>query len=277
MTHDHDHHRHGSAVKPCGHAAPSHEPVARAGDIAEWVCPMHPGIVRSAPGTCPVCGMALEPRTAAVAEPENPELVDMQRRFSLAGALTAMLVVVAMGDMLPGHPVSALFSARARTIVEFLLATPVCSWAAWPFYVRAVSSLRNRHLNMFTLIGLGVGVAYGYSVAAALAPTVFPPTFRDESGEVAVYFEASAVIVTLILLGQVLQLRARSQTSSALRKLLGLAAKSSRRIREDGSEEEVPLDAVRVGDRLRVRPGEKVPIDGIVLDGHTNADESVVR
>jgi P-type Cu+ transporter len=242
----------------------------------DWVCPMHPEVVRSEPGTCPICGMALEPRTVSVEEGENPELADMQRRFWFAAALTATLAVISMGDMLPGHPVSAVLSARSRVLLELALATPVCSWSAWPFYVRAVDSVRNRHLNMFTLIGLGVSVAYGYSVVAALAPSVFPQAFRDESGEVGVYFEASTVIVTLILLGQVLELRARSRTGSALRKLLGLASRSAHRIREDGNDEEVPLDDVRVGDRLRVRPGEKIPIDGVVIDGRSNVDESLV-
>jgi Cu+-exporting ATPase len=262
------------ACPKCGMALEPATP--KATSKTEWVCPMHPEIVRSEPGTCPICGMALEPRTVSIDEGENPELVDMRRRFRFAGALTATLVLFAMGDMLPGHPVSALLSARSRTLLELALATPVCTWSAWPFYVRAVASVRNRHLNMFTLIGLGVSVAYGYSLVAALAPNIFPPTFRNESGEVGVYFEASTVIVTLILLGQVLELRARSQTSSALRRLLGLASKSARRIREDGSEEEVPLDAIHVGDRLRVRPGEKIPIDGVVLDGHSNVDESLV-
>ena len=242
----------------------------------EFTCPMHPEVVCDAPGACPICGMALERRTVSAAmEDENPELRDMTRRFWVATAFTVPLVVLAMGDLLPGRPMSALLSMRTRTIWELVLATPVCFWSAWPFYVRAVQSVMNRSLNMFTLIGLGVSVAYLYSVVAALAPEIFPASFRED-GEVAVYFEAAGVIVTLILLGQVLELRARSQTGAAIQKLLGMAATSARRLKEDGSEEDVPLDAVQAGDRLRVRPGEKVPVDGVVLDGHSPVDESMV-
>ena len=242
----------------------------------EWTCPMHPEIVRFEPGSCPICGMALEPREVALGDDTpNPELTDMTRRFWLAAAFTIPLFVVAMGDLLPGEPISRMLSPRARTWLELALATPVCLWSAWPFYVRFVQSLKNKSLNMFTLIGLGVSVAYGYSVVAALAPQIFPESFR-EGGAVAVYFEAAGVIVTLILLGQVLELRARSQTGAAIKKLLDLAAKTARRIREDGSDEDVPLDAVHVGDRLRVRPGEKVPVDGIVLEGKSAVDEAMV-
>jgi Cu+-exporting ATPase len=243
---------------------------------AEWVCPMHPEVVRDAPGACPICGMALEPRAGpAGEEEESHELRDMKRRFWLAAAVTVPLVLIAMGDLLPGQPMSRLLSMRAQRMLELLLASPVCVWAAWPFYVRAIQSVKNKSLNMFTLIGLGVSVAYVYSVVAALLPGVFPASFR-EGGEVAVYFEVSAVIVTLILLGQVLELRARSATGAAIKKLLGLAPKTARRIRTDGSEEDVPLDAVVVGDRLRVRPGEKVPVDGVVVEGASSIDESMV-
>jgi Cu+-exporting ATPase len=265
--------RPGSCTR-CGMAL---EPAAPAGSEGrtEWTCPMHPEIVRDAPGSCPICGMALEPRTIAPEE-DSSELHDMSRRFWFAVALAAPLVVLAMGDMLLGHLGRSFLPGRARALVELALATPICLWSAWPFYVRAVQSVRNRSLNMFTLIGLGVSVAYVYSVVAALLPGVFPASFRGESGEPAVYFEAAGVIVALILLGQVLELRARQQTSTAIKKLLGLAAKSARRIREDGSEEDVGLDAVQAGDRLRVRPGEKVPVDGIVLEGGSNVDESMV-
>jgi Cu+-exporting ATPase len=246
---------------------------------AEWTCPMHPEIVRDAPGTCPICGMALERRApSAETQEDNAELIGMSRRFWVALALTVPLLVIAMGEMVPRlHKlVDAVLPMRARNWVEFALATPVCLWSALPFFERAVQSLKHRSLNMFTLIGLGVGVAYGYSVIAVLVPGAFPASFRAEGGEVGVYFEAAAVIVTLILLGQVLELRARSQTSSAIRKLLGLAPKSGRRLNDDGSEADVPLDSVQVGDRLRVRPGEKVPVDGIVLEGQSNVDESMV-
>jgi Cu+-exporting ATPase len=220
--------------------------------------------------------MALEPKAAAGADEDNAELKDMTRRFWLATMFTVPLVVIAMGDLLPGRPISQLFSIRTRTLLELGLATPVCLCSAWPFYVRFVASIANRSLNMFTLIGLGVSVAYLYSLIAALLPGVFPASFRGEGGEVAVYFEAAGVIVTLILLGQVLELRARNATGAAIRKLLGLAAKTARRLNPDGSEEDVPLDAVVVGDRLRVRPGEKVPVDGAVLEGQSNIDESMV-
>jgi Cu+-exporting ATPase len=222
-----------------------------------FTCPMHPEVVQSTQGSCPKCGMALEPVQASQVEPENPELVDMTRRFWLALLFTLPLVFVAMGDLLPGRPVSQLLSTRTRVWVELGLAVPVCLWSAWPFHVRFVQSLENKSLNMFTLIGLGVSVAFGYSLVATLAPASFPQSFRTEGGQVGVYFEAAAVIVTLILLGQVLELRARSQTGTAIKKLLGLAAKSARRISEDGSEEDVPLEVVQVGDKLRVRPGEK--------------------
>jgi Cu+-exporting ATPase len=235
----------------------------------QWTCPMHPQVVRDVPGACPVCGMALDPMTVTALDTaeENPELGDMTRRFWIAAALSAPLLAIAMGGLLP---------AAWRDYVELGLATPVCTWSAWPFFVRAAQSIRNRSLNMFTLIGLGVGVAYLDSVVATLAPGVFPASFRDASGHVAVYFEAASVIVALILLGQVLELRARSRTGAAIRQLLGLAPKTARRMRDDGAEEDVPLDAVQPGDRLRVRPGEKVPVDGVVLDGSSSVDESMV-
>ena len=264
----------GSCPK-CGMALEPVMPALQAPRV-EWTCPMHPEIVRDASGTCPICGMALEPRTVSGEWVEdNPELRDMTRRFWVSTVFTVPLLLAVMGDMLPGRPLSSWLSPHARMLVELALATPVCLWAAWPFYVRAIQSIVNRHLNMFTLIGLGVSVAYSYSVVATLVPGIFPESFR-EGGDVAVYFEAAGVITTLILLGQVLELRARSQTSAAIKKLLGLAATSARRLRDDGGEEDVPLDAVQVGDRLRVRPGEKVPVDGEVLEGHSSVDESMV-
>jgi Cu+-exporting ATPase len=257
----------------CGMALEPEQP--RTLTRTEWVCPMHPEIVRDASGSCPICGMALEPRTATVEE-DNPELRDMSRRFWFAAALTVPLLVLGMGDMLPGEPISRLISPQTRVLLELALATPICTWAAWPFYDRAVRSVANRSLNMFTLIGLGVGVAYAYSVVAALVPGVFPAGFRDHHGAVGVYFEAAGTIVTLILLGQVLELRARSRTGAAIRKLLGLTPKTARRVAEDGREEDVPLEAINVGDQLRVRPGEKVPVDGVVLSGTSSVDESMI-
>ncbi|MFT7579011.1 MAG: Cu+-exporting ATPase [Myxococcota bacterium] len=242
----------------------------------EWTCPMHPEVVRDESGDCPICGMALEARTVTVDEAASPELRDMTRRFWFAAALSLPLVAIVMLDMLPGRPISGALPGRTRAFIELALATPVCLWSAWPFYVRAVRSLQHRSLNMFTLIGLGVSVAYLYSVIATLAPGIFPASFRGHGGEVAVYFEAAGVIVTLILLGQVLELKARSQTNNAIKKLLGMAAKTARRLAEDGSETDVPLDQVHKGDRLRVRPGEKIPVDGEVLEGSTHVDESMV-
>ncbi|MBI4887253.1 MAG: heavy metal translocating P-type ATPase, partial [Acidobacteria bacterium] len=241
-----------------------------------WTCPMHPEIVGNAPGSCPKCGMALEPRTVTLDEGPNPELVEMSHRFRTSAALSVPLLVIAMGDAIPGRPLARLAAPEAMRWLELGLATPVCLWGAWPFFVRGWFSIVTRSLNMFTLIGLGVAVAYGYSVVATVVPGLFPSGFRGESGQVGVYFEVAAVIVTLILLGQVLELRARGQTSAAIRMLLGLAAKSARRLADDGSEADVPLEAVGVGDRLRIRPGEKVPVDGIVLEGSSAVDESMM-
>ena len=238
----------------------------------EYTCPMHPEIVRDAPGSCPICGMALEPRMPTLEAGPDPELVDMTRRFWVAAALTLPLLVITMGEMIG----FAIVSGQTRVWAELALALPVCTWAAWPFYQRFAASLKHRSLNMFTLIGLGVGVAFGYSVIAAVAPSIFPEAFRNADGTVGTYFEAAAVITTLILLGQVLELRARSSTGAAIRNLLGMAATSARRIAEDGSEIDVPLGHVHVGDRLRVRPGEKVPVDGVVLEGTSSIDESMV-
>ncbi len=259
----------GMALEPTGAV-----PTRAAG--GQWSCPMHPDIVQDGPGTCPKCGMALEPQGGEQPQDaQGDELADMTRRFKVSAALTIPLVIVAMGDLLPGHPISQILSARLRVFLELALATPVATWGAWPFYVRAVQSVRNRSLNMFTLIGLGVGAAFGYSLVAALWPDAFPASFRQD-GEVPVYFEAAGVIVTLILLGQVLELRARRQTGQAIEKLLGMQAKFARRLLPDGTEEDVPLDEVRVGDVLRVRPGEKIPTDGVVIEGTSLVDESMV-
>ncbi|MEO8844949.1 MAG: heavy metal translocating P-type ATPase [Kofleriaceae bacterium] len=239
----------------------------------DYTCPMHPQIVRDAPGACPICGMALEPRTPTAESTDNPELREMTRRLIVSAVLALPLLILAMSEMIPA--IASLMPARTRTFVELALATPVCLWAAWPFYVRAAKSVANRSLNMFTLIGLGVVVAYGYSLVAALVPGIFPMAFR-ENGAVPVYFEAAGVVVTLILVGQVLELRARTRTGAAIKLLLGLAPKSARRIRDDGADEDVPLDAVVAGNRLRVRPGEKVPVDGVVVEGDSSVDEAMV-
>ena len=239
-----------------------------------YTCPMHPEIRQLGPGSCPKCGMALE---ALIAENEDlTELTDMKKRFYTAAVFTVPLFVISMGDMLPGKPISSLMSSQIKIWLEFIFATPVCFWSAWPFFVRAVDSIKTKNLNMFTLIGLGVSVAYLYSVVATIFPGIFPSSFREADGHVAVYYEAAGMIVTLILLGQVLELKARNQTGEAIKKLLGLAAKSARKIQEDGEEVDISLDEVQVGDKIRVRPGEKVPVDGVVLEGKTFIDESMI-
>ena len=236
---------------------------------------MHPEIVRPAPGSCPICGMALEPVVVELAEPENPELVDMSRRFRWSLGPAAAVLALAMGDMLPGAPVTSAIGHRAFAWLQLLLAAPVVLWGGRPFFERAWASVKHRRPNMFTLIGLGVGVAFAYSAVATVAPGLFPPAFRGHGGEVALYPEAAAVIVVLVQLGQVLELRARSRTSGAIRALLGLSPPTARRVR-DGAEEDVPLAHVVPGDLLRVRPGEKVPVDGVVEEGHSSVDESMV-
>ena len=240
----------------------------------EWTCPMHPEIVRDVPGSCPICGMALEPRVVTV-EDRNPELEGMSRRFRTAAVLTAPILALMLSEFLPGDPLDRLVPSGLRNWIELALATPVVLWGGWPFFVRGWASVVNRSLNMFTLIALGVGAAFAYSVAATLAPGLLPDSFRV-AGQAAVYFEPAAVIVVLVLLGQVLELRARSRTGTAIRNLLGLAPKTARRIDREGAEEDVPLERVAVGDRLRVRPGERVPVDGVVLDGATTVDESML-
>ncbi|NBD95890.1 MAG: heavy metal translocating P-type ATPase [Gammaproteobacteria bacterium] len=240
----------------------------------EYTCPMHPEVVRDEPGDCPICGMALEPRTVTLEE-DNPELDDMNRRFWVSVPLSAIVLFLAMGKMLiPG--LGELIPHGVGVWLELLFATPLVLWAGWPFFVRGWLSLRTMNLNMFTLIALGVAVSYTYSVVAAVAPGVFPPSMVSPEGTVGVYFEAAAVIVTLVLLGQVLELKARSRTSQAIRALLGLAPSTARRIDADGNEEDVPLEEVKIGDRLRVRPGEKIPVDGEVIEGRSNVDESML-
>jgi Cu+-exporting ATPase len=258
----------GMALEPMTTPAPATR--------TEYTCPMHPEIVRDEPGSCPKCGMALEPRTVDIQE-ENPEYENMKRRFIVGAVLSVPLVLIAMRHMIPGLGlIDSWASSKTLEWAEFILATPVVLWAGWPFYVRGVQSVINRSLNMFTLIGLGVSVAYIYSLVAVFFPGLFPAAMRGPEGTVGVYFEAAAVIVTLILLGQVMELRARGQTGAAIKALLDLAPKTARKISDDGTEEDIPLEHVKKKDRLRVRPGEKIPVDGIVVDGRSSVDESMI-
>ena len=259
------HHAHHHAAIPP--REPAHVPE---GTI--WTCPMHPQIRQNGPGQCPICGMALEPLEPTAEEGPNPELIDMSRRFWISAALTLPLVILAMATELLGWE---LLPMRASVWLQLALASPVVLWGGWPFFERMWASLKTRNLNMFTLIGMGVGVAYSYSLVATLAPRIFPASLRTMGGLVPVYFEAAAVITTLVLLGQVLELRARAATGKAIRALLGLAAKTARRVK-DGKEEDIPLEHVHVGDALRVRPGEKVPVDGVVVEGRSAVDESMI-
>jgi Cu+-exporting ATPase len=262
------------ACPKCGMTLESEAPFVPV-ERVEYTCPMHPEIVRAGPGSCPICGMALEPRTVVVDE-ANPELEDMTRRFWLSAALTLPLVVLAMSRMLFAEQFSHWLPTRALSYIEFVLATPVVLWGGWPFFERMWQSVRNRTPNMFTLIGIGTATAFVHSALATFVPQIFPRSFRSMHSEVDLYFEAAAVIVTLVLLGQMMELRARSRTGAAIRELLDLAPKTARRLRSDGSEEGVPLDHVQVGDKLRVRPGEKTPVDGVVIDGSSYVDESMV-
>ena len=258
-----------------GHAA--HAPQVDPGSIpagTKWTCPMHPEIVRDGFGSCPICGMALEPMTPSLESGPNPELLDMIRRFWIGAALALPVVLLEMGGHL--FDLHSLVSPQASNWLQLVFATPVVFWSGWPFLERGAQSLVSRNLNMFTLIAIGTGVAWAYSVVATVAPQLFPPTFHIMGGAMAVYFEAAAVITVLVLLGQVLELRARDTTGGAIKALLGLAPKTARRIAADGSDEEVDLDALQVGDRLRVRPGEKVPVDGEIVEGSSSIDESMV-
>lgn len=263
---------HAGACPKCGMAL---EPIAPPTTKVQYTCPMHPQIVRDEPGNCPICGMALEPRTF-VADAENPELTDMSRRFWVSVVLTIPVFVLGMSDVFARHALMHVVSMRMMQWIELALSTPVVFWGGWPFFVRGWRSILNRSLNMFTLIAIGTGVAYLFSLVATIVPGIFPASFRGMGGTVPVYFEAAAVITTLVLLGQVLELRARSHTGSAIRALLGLAPTHARVIGTDGSDKDLPLDQVHVGDRLRVRPGEKVPVDGAVEEGRSAVDESMV-
>lgn len=270
MKHDHNH-KHGDC---CHHEMPKHHHASKASAKIEvtadtiFTCPMHPEIRQKGPGHCPICGMSLEP-LVNTGEVDTTELRDMTKRFWFATAFSLPLFI--------GEMSAHFFGTKGiPSLFQLGLAAPVCLWSAWPFYERAVASVKNRNLNMFTLIGLGVSVSFLYSIVAALAPEIFPSSFRDHHGKVGVYFEASAIIVALILLGQVLELRARSQTGAAIKKLLGLSAKTAHRITSDGTEEEVDLEEVNVGDILKVRPGEKIPVDGVVISGRSSVDESMI-
>src|SRR5713226_7945565 len=249
-------------------------PNAGLSEEAIYTCPMHPDYRQVGPGNCPICGMTLEPEVVALDSPPNPELADMTRRFWVGLALALPVLVLEMGGHLVGS--DGWVDQTLSNWIQLVFATPVVLWAGWPFFVRGWQSLVTRNLNMFSLIAMGVGVAYAYSVVATLVPGIFPATFRGHDGAVAVYFEAAAAITVLILLGQVLELRAREATSGAIKALLDLAPKTARRVVEDGVDEEVSLDTVGVGDRLRVRPGEKVPVDGVIVEGRSSLDESLV-
>ncbi len=247
-----------------------------ANDARTYTCPMHPQIKQTGPGSCPLCGMALEPLEITLEDDANPELKDMSRRFWSGVALSTPLFLMAMAEMVMGHGSSRLFSGAWVGWVQLSLATPVVLWGGWPFFERGWASVMNRHLNMFTLIALGTGAAYAYSLMALLFPNLFPMSFRGSDGRIGLYFEAAAVITTLVLLGQVLELKARQQTSGAIKALLGLSPKTARRVKSDGTEEEISLDQVQVGDTLRVRPGEKISTDGVVLEGSSSIDESMI-
>jgi Cu+-exporting ATPase len=257
----------GMALEPVTPSAPTKH--------SDWTCPMHPQISKDGPGQCPLCGMALEPRQAT-ADESNPELTNMTRRFWAGVALTVPLLALMVSDLLPAQPLQHLIRPDVLGWLQFALATPVVLWGGLPFFERGWQSIIHRSLNMFTLIAIGTGAAYLYSLVAVIAPSLFPPSFRDMSGNVPLYFEAATVVTVLVLLGQVLELKARTQTSSAIKALLGLAPSTARRVAADGAESDVALAAVHVGDRLRVRPGEKVPVDGVVLEGNSSVDESMV-
>lgn len=265
----------GSCPK-CGMAL---EPIAPSvsKEKVEYTCPMHPEIIQDSPGNCPICGMALEAVTVAV-EDDNIELKNMNKRFWGSVLLSFPLLIITMGGMIPSIHIwiESIISTRILIFVELILATPVVLWGGYPFFIRCWQSLVNKSLNMFTLIGLGTGVAYLYSFVATIFPNIFPDAFRDESGKVGVYFEAAAVIVTLILLGQVLELKARGQTGKAIKSLLGLAPKTARKVNNDNSEEDISIDKILIGDKIRVRPGEKIPIDGVVIEGTSTIDESMI-
>src|SRR5438067_3156983 len=261
---------------PCPKCGMALEPEVPTMSRTQYTCPMHPEIVRDSPGNCPICGMALEPVTISAAPEENAELRSMSRRFCVSVALSIPIALLAMGGMISALQLGERLGMGTINWIEFALASPIVLWGAWPFFQRAWASVVNRRANMFTLIGLGIAAAYIYSAVATAAPGVLPESFRDASGQAEVYFEVAAFVTVLVLLGQVLELRARSQTSSAIRALLDLSPKRARRIHQDGSEEDVSLERIQPGDRLRVRPGEKIPADGQVAEGSSFVDESMI-
>jgi Cu+-exporting ATPase len=268
-------------AEPSHYLIPSAQRVPRdmpvpSGGVVEYICPMDPEVLETKPGACRICGMALEPKVVSLEDERNPELEDMTRRFWICLGPSLLVMLLAMADMVPGLSLPQVFTGSTRNWVQWLLATPVVLWGGWPFFQRGWDSVVNRAPNMFTLIAMGTGAAYGYSAVATVAPALLPSSFRLHDGSIAVYFEAAAIITVLVLLGQVLELKARSQTSSAIRSLLQLAPKTARLIKPDGQEEDVPLEHIQVGHRLRVRPGERVPVDGMVQEGTTAVDESMI-
>jgi len=268
-------------AEPIHYLTPPEQSILRvmpvqSGGVVEYICPMDPEVIETKPGACRICGMALEPKVVSLGDERNPELEDMTRRFWICLGPSLLVMLLAMADMIPGWSLPQAFTGSTKNWVQWLLATPVVLWGGWPFFQRGWTSVVNRAPNMFTLIGMGTGAAYGYSTVATVAPTLLPSSFRLHDGSIAVYFEAAAIITVLVLLGQVLELKARSQTSSAIRSLLRLAPKTARLIKPDGQEEDVPLEHIQVGHRLRVRPGERVPVDGMVKEGTTAVDESMI-
>lgn len=241
-----------------------------------YTCPMHPEIRQKGPGHCPLCGMALEPEEISLDETENPELLDFTKRFKISALCASPLFLLSMSEMIPGQPVQKMIPFGVNAVIQFLLATPVVVWAGWPFFQRGWASVKSRNFNMFTLISLGTGVSYFFSVAATFFPTLFPVSFRGHGGMLPLYYEAAAVITTLVLLGQILELRARNQTGNAIRALLGLSPKSARRVSADGVEQDLPINEIQIGDVLRVRPGEKIPVDGVMIEGQSTVDESMI-
>ena len=272
-----EHHKHHHTNKAAPQKGGKYDKVPEGYTGTVYTCPMHPEVRLPGPGSCPLCGMGLEPETVtAVDEGPNPELVDFNKRFWVGVLLTVPLLVLSMSPIFGFYQIRDFLGERTALWLELILGTPVTLWSGWPFFVRGVNSLRSMNLNMFSLIAMGTGAAYIFSVTAVLVPEIFPAGFRNADGHVGVYFEAAAVIVTLVLLGQVMELRARERTGSAIKALLDMAAKTARIIHDDGSEEEIPLEDVKVGDKLRVRPGDKVPVDGTVLEGRSSVDESMI-